>query len=163
MSEALLVTASWPIPVLSCPSSFDAGWVPDLDAKVAKLFARQEPFALITDTTPVTTFPAARERKQLGEWAARPDQLALQKKWNVGAATILRNAVMRGGLQALYWFWAPPCPQHAARDFDDAWSWCAQQVEKRGVRMPAPEGELKAIALRELSRARGLPVEELRR
>jgi hypothetical protein len=150
MTDALLVTSAWPIAVLACPAQFDAAWVTDLDRKVARLFARGEPFAFITDTSNVKAVPGAVERRLLADWAARPEQVAQQKRWNVGSATIVRSTVMRGALQALYWFWTPPCPQHAARDFDDAWSWSLTMLAKRSIALPRPAAELRALALREL-------------
>lgn len=157
MSDVLLVTSAWPVAVLSCPAQLDARWVSDLDAEVGRLFARQEPFAFITDTSPVRAMPGAVERRMLADWAARPEQVALQKRWNVGSATIVKGTMMRGALQALYWFWTPPCPQHAARDLDDAWAWSLRMLAERGVALPRPAGELRTLLDRELGARRPEP------
>jgi hypothetical protein len=151
--EPIVGVSSWPIAVLSCPPQFTSDWVGTLDREVRALFARRERFALITDTSAVASIPGARERKQLAEWAQQPEQLALQKKWNVGSSTIVKNAMIRGSLQALYWFWTPGCPQHAARDFHDAWTWCLKQAESAGLAM-RPAAELEALALAELRQRR---------
>jgi hypothetical protein len=144
---AVVVTSSWPVAVLVCPRSFDAAWVAEMEAGFRDVFARNTPFALVVDTTAVTTMPAALERKALTDWASHPDQVALQKSLNVGCSTIIRNAVMRGSLQALYWLWTPISPQHGARDFDDAWSWCLTMLEKRDVKVNGPQ--LRRLAERD--------------
>ena len=64
--------------------------------------------------------------------------------------------MIRGSLQARYWFWTPGCPQHASRDFDDAWSWCVKQGEAAGLPMAASSAELESRALADLSRGREL-------
>jgi hypothetical protein len=151
MADVTLVTTGWPVVVLVCPPRFDAAWVAELDAKFAPVFAKKERFALVTDSSPVVALPSAVERKQLTAWTSRPDQIALQKRFNVGSSTIVKNAVMRGTLQALYWFWTPGSPQHASRDFDDAWSWCGDQVVNAKVPLPAPILELKRRVLAELA------------
>ena len=147
-----MVTASWPVLVLVCPPTFAPSWIAELESSFTEVFARDEPFALVTDTSAVNSIPNARDRKLLTTWANRPDQLALQKRLNVGSSTIVKNAVLRGTLQALYWLWTPAAPQHAARDFDDAWGWCLAMLEKREVKLPMPERELRRLADRDVAR-----------
>jgi hypothetical protein len=149
VTEAVLITTGWPVVVLVCPTRLDASWIADLDRKFAPVFARRERFAVITDTAPLASMPSAIERKLLTEWASRPDQAALQKRYNVGSATIVQNPIVRGTLQALYWFWTPGSPQNASRDFDDAWAWCIGQLEAAKVPLALPAAELKSRVERE--------------
>jgi len=135
--------------LLVCPRAFDASWVAQLDSGFRDVFARRTPFALVTDTTAVASMPGPLERKALTDWASRPDQLALQKELNVGSSTVVKSALMRGGLQALYWFWTPASPQHAARDFDEAWAWCLAKLDERRVALPHPPRELRRLADRD--------------
>jgi hypothetical protein len=148
----IVVTSSWPLVVLVCPSVLDARWVDQLGPSFEDVFARKQPFALITDSSALRSVPAARERRLLADWAGRPDQLALQKQFNVGSSTIVKNAIMRGTLQALYWLWTPPAPQHAARDFDEAWTWCLAMLEKRSIPFPTPPREMRRLAERDVAR-----------
>lgn len=154
MVETVVVSSSWPIIVLICPPVFDASWIGGLEPSFRDVFARQQHFALITDTSNVTTIPAARERRLLGDWASRADQLALQRRWNVGSSTIVKGALMRGTLQALYWMWTPAAPQHAARDFDEAWGWCVSMLERRAIALPADPTTLRRLAERDMARLR---------
>jgi hypothetical protein len=55
MSSGVVVTSSWPIVVLVCPPAFDANWVSALDTSFQTVFAREAPFALITDTSAVSS------------------------------------------------------------------------------------------------------------
>jgi hypothetical protein len=152
VSTTVVVTASWPVLVLVCPPKFEARWVDDVSRSFDDVFARKEPFALITDTSAVASIPSARERKLLGDWASRPDQLRMQKAYNVGSSTIVRNTIMRGTLQALYWIWTPASPQHASKDLDEAWAWCISMLAERDVPLGASPRELRRIADREIVR-----------
>jgi len=150
--STVVVTASWPVLVLVCPPKFEAAWVDEVSRSFEHVFARKEPFALITDSSAVASIPSARERKLLADWASRPDQLRLQKEYNVGSSTIVKNAVMRGTLQALYWLWTPASPQHASKDLDEAWDWCIAMLEKRNVSLNGTSRELRRIADREIAK-----------
>jgi hypothetical protein len=146
----LVSVATWPIVLIACPERFDASWVQDLGRKVDAVFARNERFAILTDTSRVREMPSARERRALGEWAARPDQVALQKRLNVGSATVVASPLLRGGLQAIYWLWTPPNPQYAARDFGDGWRWCLGQLAGARIAPPAML-DAERVARRELA------------
>lgn len=153
MTQATLITACFPVVIVVGPRHWEPGWVESLDRQLREVYARRSRFALITDTRPITGIPGAKERKPLVDWLSRPEQLALVKQWNVGSSTILDNALMRGALQAIYWLWTPASPQHAAADFDQAWSWCIQQLSDAGVALPASPSELREIARHEMERA----------
>lgn len=152
-SDAHLITAAWPVVIIMGPRHWDPAWIHAIDRRLtADVFGRKQPYALITDTRPIENVPGAKERKVLAEWLTRPDQLASTKRWNVGSSTIVKNAVMRGSLQALYWLWTPATPQHAARDLDEAWAWCIEALAARDVALGMPAADLKAIAETEVHR-----------
>ena len=75
MSEAIIIATAWPVAVLLCPERFDGAWVASLDRQVGALFAREEPFAFITDSSAIRTLPGAAERRALAAWASRPEQI----------------------------------------------------------------------------------------
>lgn len=147
-------TSSWPILVLACPPKLDAAWIEELQSEFRDVFARERRFALITDTSAIRSIPNARERKAVSEWAGRPDQLALQKLYNVGSTTIITNPVIRGMLQALTWIWTPATPQHVAGGFDESWVWCLRMLEERGIPLTTPAHELRTKAEQDLQRLR---------
>ena len=66
-----------------------------------------------------------------------------QRQLNVGSSTVVSNAAMRGVLTALYWLWTPPTAQHAARDLDDAVTWCLVRLAAEKVAAGLPEAELR--------------------
>lgn len=148
----VLATSTWPVLLMVCPRRIDAAWIEEVQADFRDVFARERRFALVTDTSAIESVPGARERKMLGEWAGRADQLALQKQFNVGSATIITSPLIRGMLQALHWIWTPATPQHVSADFDGAWTWCARTLEERGVLLGAPADELRAKAEQEVRR-----------
>ncbi len=144
--RATVVLASWPVAILVLPELIDETAVRDLMTQMDELYARRQLYALITDTRQLSSIPRALERKLLTDWLTRPDQIANQREWNVGASTIVSNALVRGALQAIYWVWTPPNPQHAAKDMDEAWAYCLRMLEERGVSMGRPAAELRRIA-----------------
>lgn len=150
MAKVTLITTGWPIVVLVCPARLDAEWIADLDTKFRLLFARKERFAVLAETAALVAMPSALERKQLTTWTSRPDQVELQKRFTIGTSTIVRNALMRGAAQALHWFWTPVSPQNAARDFDEAWAWCSEQVVLANLPLPVPLLALKRCVEDEL-------------
>lgn len=150
----ILGSSAWPILSMVCPQRIDARWIEEVQADFRDVFVRERRFALVTDTAAIQSVPGARERKLLGEWANRPEQLALQKQFNVGSSTIITSPLIRGMLQALYWIWTPATPQHVSGGFDESWTWCLQALDARGVTLPAPAHELRAKAEQEMRSAR---------
>jgi hypothetical protein len=153
MSRGRIIDATWPIVVLVMPQRFDEALVQTLDLDFAKIFARKQRFALITDSRPVVELPKARERKMITDWASRPDQVVNQKTWNAGSSTIVQNALFRTVLQGFYWVWTPGSPQHAARDVDDAFTWCVQLLEKEKIPLSMTEAAMREILRREMARS----------
>lgn len=145
-TRVTVVTAAWPVAILVLPERIDEPAVRELIRLMDELYARGTRYALITDTRPLATIPGALERKLLTDWLTRPEQIENQRRWNVGASTIVGNALMRGALQAIYWVWTPPNPQHAARDLDDSFAYCVGMLEKAGVPLPSSAAELRRAA-----------------
>lgn len=153
-ARTTLLEDAWPVALLVLPASIGPDDVREMIELVERLYAKKERYALITDTRPVTAIPGARERRMLGEWLSQPDQIENQRLWNVGSSTIMSNTLIRGGLQALYWLWTPPNPQHAARDLPEAFAFCVSKLTDARVRLPVSAAELEARAARALT-ARG--------
>lgn len=133
-----LVVASWPMVVLVLPPALAPTWIDELDAKLDEVFARSRRYAMIIDTRPLLQVPEAAERRAIVNWLCRPSFLLNQGKWNVGSSTIVPNAALRGALQALYWLWTPPAPQHAAGGLDEAWAWCTERLAQTNIDFPDP-------------------------
>lgn len=152
--RARVVTSTFPVVLIVCPTQWGEGWVEDLDHQVSELFARNQRYALIVEASRVSGVPSAKDRKHLTDWLRRPEHLARQRRWNVGSSTIITNALVRGALQAIYWVWSAPAPQHAARDLDEAWRWCIEKLNAEKIPLPRPEAELLEEVRRELRLAR---------
>jgi hypothetical protein len=151
--DRFVIATAWPVVLMVCPPELSSGWLEALDAGFAAAFAREQPFAVLADTSRMTSIPSARDRARMAEWASKPAHIELQKRYCVGTATIVQNALMRGTMQAIFWLYTPPAPQNAVRDFDEAWRWCIGKLETRGVDLPSPAADLRRIAVRELATA----------
>lgn len=149
-----IVTASWPVVVVTLPSAFDDAQAEQLIEVSGELFSRRQRFAMITDSRRLKTVPSAMQRRKLGEWLVRPEQLEHQRRWSVGNATVVDNPLVRGSLQAVYWIWTPPNPQHVTGDLDEAWAFVGGKLAAQGIELPHPLEQLRAIAERELARSR---------
>jgi hypothetical protein len=149
-----IATGSWPVVVVTMPSELTDAGTQKLIAASDALFARRQRFAMITDTRRLSRVPGARERRKLGEWLVRPEQLENQRRWSVGNATVIDNPLVRGGLQAVYWVWSAPNPQLVVATVDEAWAFVAAKLAERGVELPQPLDQLRLAAERELAPGR---------
>lgn len=143
MSRALKVSKSievvqttWPCLIVGLPSVVDASVVSELRLLFEQVFARQQRFAMIADTSAVRGLPSATTRQLLTTWLNEPAFHANIVHFNVGTATVLSSAMMRGALMALHWFWRPASPQFHAATRLDALDWCIAKLEREGHSLP---------------------------
>lgn len=132
----------------------NAAAIDDMNAKMDELFAKKETFALVTDARLVTTLPNAGERKALGDWLNRPEQQEQLRRYSAGSSTILTSGLVRGALQAIYWLWTPPNPQHAAADLEGAVDFCFRSLEKRGIAHAQERPAVQAVFGQEIAKWR---------
>lgn len=127
----------------------------EIDALIASseaMLQRRERFAMITDGSAVRGIPGPVERRRLTDWLARAEVNEALRKYSLGSSTIVASPLARGALQAIYWLWTAPNPQHAARDLDDAWKWVVARFAEAGEALPGGADALRASLDRELAR-----------
>ncbi len=120
-----------PLLVVTAPSSVDAS---DLDALFARFegrFALQTRYALLLDLTGVQHIPPASLRKKIGDWETR--HAAETKRWNVGAAIVVRSALVRGALTALSWLATDASPRTHVASTAEGILWCCRKLEAENV------------------------------
>jgi len=129
-----------PIAVLEMENMSRAGYEAIL-AKIDELvIAPKKPYVMITDTRGITEIPGADVRKLVAAWMEKN----ASGHTSLGSATIVKSAVMRGALTALYWLFEPPTAQYVASDWQDAHAWGVSKLDEAGVTLfPSVRGATK--------------------
>jgi hypothetical protein len=138
--------SAWPLVVATCPPDVEQVEVAVLRGAFDGWFARQERFALITDTRPARGLPSARWRRELTNWMNEAAVMANVVRYNVASATLFESTLIRGGFTALTWFWKPPQPQLAASTMPEAVEWCCMQLERAEVPL-SPQLKVRRAAV----------------
>ena len=99
---------------------------------------RREPFAAISDSRGVLKAINANQRKRMVVWFEKTWNVA--KKYNVANAVLLKSAMVRGALTAVFWMKAPPGPTKAFGSVAEAAPWLRERLEAAGVTI-TPEME----------------------
>jgi hypothetical protein len=134
--------SAWPLVVATCPKDVELVEVVALRRAFDGWFARQQRFALITDTRPARRLPSAKWRRDLTNWMNDPVVMANVVRYNVASATIFGSTLIRGGFTALTWLWKPPQPQLAASTMREAVEWCCLLLDRAEVPL-SPELNLR--------------------
>jgi hypothetical protein len=122
--------------IVGLPQTVDDGVVAELRALFLEVFAREQRFVMIADTSGVRGLPSASTRQLLASWLNEPTFRTNIIRFNIGTSTVLASAMMRGALVALHWFWRPASPQFHAATRLDALDWCIAKLEREGVAIP---------------------------
>lgn len=118
-----------PIAILEMGNMNRAGYEAIL-AKIDELvIAPKRPYVMITDTRGITEIPGADVRKLTSEWMEKN----ARGHTSLGSATIVKSAVVRGALTALYWLFEPPSPQAVVSDWAEAHAWALAKFDAAGV------------------------------
>lgn len=96
-----------------------------LEAYDAVLNANLEPYCVVFDYSAGETLPAS-QRVMLGEFNARNAERT--RVYCRGAAFVMKGAVARGVMTAVFWISKPPAETKVFADFDQAMSWASSQL-----------------------------------
>lgn len=98
-------TSAWPLVIVTFRGTpRDEDWEA-MFAAYDEWYRRREPFHVVNDTFALEGVPNAAQRKLIAEQAREHERMS--RKWVVGSATVVRNALIRGALTAITWL-APP-------------------------------------------------------
>jgi hypothetical protein len=122
---------TWPIVVMRIPPRFDPPAIDSFTRQYDEVLARKAKFVLLVDTTALTSFPNAVERKRLGQlmnarnFAERP--------YALGYAVVIASVAARSVYTAILWLRPPPVPQVIVRDFRGALEWSCTRLAEAGL------------------------------
>jgi hypothetical protein len=129
VAGARLYVALWPIAIIDIGDAERATYEA-LFAKVDELvIARKQPYVMVTDTRRVKSIPGADVRKFMADWMKKNSV----GHTSLGSVTIVRSALVKGALTALYWLFQPPNPQGVAGDWSEAHRWSVEHFDTAHV------------------------------
>ncbi len=101
-----------------------------------RVLARSARFAAVIDTTPLTRFPEARERKRITDWMKQ--RIVAEALYNLGNALVVDSAPARAAIAAVNWLRKPANPQGAFVRRWEAADWCCERLRDAGIELGAP-------------------------
>ncbi|MBK7773184.1 MAG: hypothetical protein IPI43_03455 [Sandaracinaceae bacterium] len=100
----------------------------------AEVFTRHERYVSITNLSMLDGVPGAQDRKAMAEWMGKHADYV--GRWALGNSTVIRSAVVRGALTALYWVQKPPTPQTAHGTLWESIEWGLSTLDQAGIARP---------------------------
>lgn len=94
------------------------------------ILRRRSQFALLTDIR-MSAPASATQRRMLTEWLKVVE--APTKHWAVGVAIVVRSAIIRGALRAVFWIKESAAPTRVVGSLQEGAEFCLAQLEARGV------------------------------
>src|SRR5438477_12502765 len=91
----------WPLVQARIPASFDVEAIDSFFRGFDEVLAREMKFVTIIDTSALSRFPDAVERRHLG--ACMKVRTFAEASYNLGNAVIIRSATARTVLTAVHW------------------------------------------------------------
>lgn len=110
-------------------------------------FQRGSRYALLTVQPKGSIVPSAPERKNLTEWLNSPRVKEMGKRLCVATSVVIDNALMRGALTAVFWFWTPPAPVEIAANPGEALDYCLRALEQNDISLPESAGSFRIRCL----------------
>jgi hypothetical protein len=143
----IFIEEGLPILVIVQTSANEDGEYRDLTTGFEKYFQAGRRYALLS--TKRTGIPpmSTKLRRRIADWANSPRVRTFTKELCVGAASLVDDALSRGALAALLWFWTPPSPLKAVATDADGLDYCLRRLRAERIALPRGEAEIKSELL----------------
>jgi hypothetical protein len=114
-----------------------------MKAAFQTIFARRKKYVCITDVRGIKKLPDAKGRQEVADWwkTLAPDQ----RIWNLGNASVVASAPVRGALTALSWLFTSPTPQVYVADMSAALEWADERLRQADLELPRSVEALRAV------------------
>jgi hypothetical protein len=122
---------AWPLIVIRMPSALDSRAIESFMRGLDEVFTRRDRFVAIVDTTRLSRFPNAIERRQL--IVELDKRTFAEQSYNMGNAVVIVSAAARAVLTAINWVRPPIITQHIVSNFRDALEWCSGRLVLAGI------------------------------
>jgi len=102
-----------------------------------ELVRRRERFVALLDCREMRSPANPKQRKRLAEWQTQPEMYDGTRTYLIGAAVLIRSALVRGATTAVLWMFPPPAPTKLFGEPADAIPWLREQTEAGGIALRA--------------------------
>jgi hypothetical protein len=136
-----------PILAIVQTSADEDGEYRDLTTGFEKYFQRGQRYALLSTKRPGIPAMGAKLRRRIADWANSPRIRTFSKELCVGAASLVDDALSRGALAALLWFWTPPTPLKPVANDAEGIDYCLRRLRDERVALPRGAAEIKSELL----------------
>jgi hypothetical protein len=148
----LFIDEAFPLLVTVNARRFDEAEARSMADGYQRYFTRGERYAVLS-VAPHDAEPAGpKARKAVADWVGGKDVRQYSSILCVGAASVVENALARGGLTALLWLWTPPMPLRPCASVGEGLDYCFERLSAEQVALPRPPGELRRETLDRLRR-----------
>jgi hypothetical protein len=126
-----LDVTAWPLVRARIPETFDVEAIDSFFRGFDEVLARKTKFVTIIDTSALSRFPDALQRRHLGE--CMKVRTFAEASYNLGNAVIIRSATARTVLTAVNWVRRPVTAQQLVSNFAEALEWCCDRLAHAGI------------------------------
>jgi hypothetical protein len=143
-------------PLVVCVSgqSFDAGEVRQMADGFESYFARAERYAVLFVPGAHASMPGPQERKLISTWADHPRTLELSRRFCVGTAVLVENALVRAALTALMAFRDSASKVESVATVDKGIEYCLGRIREAGLELAKPPDLIRYDMSRLVEKAR---------
>lgn len=121
----------WPLTVTTIEGAISLADASILADAHRDILARREKHVNLFDGTLADTLPDAVVRKKLAELTAHTGEAS--KRWAVGSAFVVTNAIVRGSITAIHWVSPPTIPTRVVATYDEGLAWCIGRLSAGGI------------------------------
>jgi hypothetical protein len=122
---------AWPLVVMRIPPRFDLLAIERFTRQYDEVLARKTKFVLLADTTALTGFPNAVERRHLGQLMNARN--FAEGAYALGYAVVMASPTARTVYTAILWLRPAPVPQVIVSDVAAALDWCCTRLGEAGL------------------------------
>lgn len=135
-ARADLDLSLWPIVIFTVRENMKpADYYAAFARYETEVFTRKERYVSITNLSMMDGVPNASDRKVMADWMGKHSDYV--GRWALGNSTVIRSAVVRGALTALYWVQKPPTAQTAHGTLRESIEWGLGMLDQAGIPRPA--------------------------
>jgi len=121
----------FPLIFVEMSSVLDGPAIDSMFRAFDRVLTRSAPFAAVIDTTPLTRFPDAIERKRIADWMTK--RVAAEALYNRGNGLVIDSVAARAAITAINWLRTPVNPQAVFASRWEAVDWCCARLVDAGI------------------------------
>lgn len=150
--SVLVEDRGWPLLLVRIPASLSAPAMRSFIDAFEAAYKRNERFAVVIDTTPLSKFPAAQARQLLSDWLHDPQRIEREHALTIGTALVVGSGPLRALMAAVNLARRKVTPQEWTKTWGQAVAWAHDRLVAENV--PLTPGAEAIVAEAAAGRAR---------